>query len=116
MDAPTGTLIAYSTAPGDVAADGADRNGTYTKHLLEQILKPLPVETMFKRVRQGVVRDTNKQQIPWESSSLIGDFYFNRHASHASGEVVSAVPKPEWRRNRRVWGHWTIRRKSRDGA
>jgi hypothetical protein len=34
MDAPTGSLIAYSNAPGAVAADGAERNGTFTKHLI----------------------------------------------------------------------------------
>jgi hypothetical protein len=35
MAAPTGTLIAYSTAPGKVAADGEGRNGLYTGELLK---------------------------------------------------------------------------------
>jgi len=77
MDAPSGTLIAFATAPGSVAADGEGENGTYTKHLLEQIRKPgTPVEQLFKQVRNGVMADTKERQVPWESSSLRGDFFF----------------------------------------
>ena len=78
MSAPSGTLIAYATAPGSVAADGFGRNGVYTKHLLQNIKVPdLPVEIMFKRVREGVERETRRLQTPWDSSSLKGDFAFN---------------------------------------
>jgi len=77
MDAPIGTLIAFATAPGSVAQDGTGENGIYTKHLLESITMPgLPVEQMFKRVRIGVAKDTNEAQVPWESSSMKGDFTF----------------------------------------
>ena len=77
MDAPIGTLIAFATAPGSVAQDGAGVNGIYTKHLLESIALPgLPVEQMFKRVRVGVSKETHEAQIPWESSSMKGDFVF----------------------------------------
>lgn len=77
MDAPSGTLIAYATAPGSVAEDGNGRNGVYTKNLLAHIATPgLPVEQVFKHVRIGVIRDTNQKQVPWEASSLTGDFYF----------------------------------------
>lgn len=77
MIAPIGTLIAFATAPGSVAQDGAGENGVYTKHLLESIAMPgLPVEQMFKRVRIGVARETNEGQVPWESSSMKGDFAF----------------------------------------
>lgn len=76
-DAPKGTMVAYATAPGRVALDGDGRNGTYTKHLLWAMEQPgLPVEQVFKRVRRRVREDTDGFQIPWESSSLIGDFYF----------------------------------------
>ncbi|HEX4763656.1 MAG TPA: caspase family protein, partial [Usitatibacter sp.] len=78
MSSPSGTLIAYATAPGSVAADGYGRNGIYTKHILQNIRVPdLPVEIMFKRVREGVERETRKLQTPWDSSSLKGDFAFN---------------------------------------
>lgn len=77
MDAPTGTLIAFATAPGSVASDGDGDNGTYTKHLLASIAVPgLPVEQLFKQVRIGVTQETKDRQIPWESSSLRGDFFF----------------------------------------
>jgi hypothetical protein len=78
MSSPSGTLIAYATAPGSVAADGYGRNGIYTKHILQNIRMPdLPVEIMFKRVREGVERETRRLQTPWDSSSLKGDFVFN---------------------------------------
>lgn len=77
MDAPGGTMIAYATAPGSVASDGNGRNGLYTKHLLKEISKPnLAIETAMKRVRKSVMEETNNKQIPWESSSLVGEFYF----------------------------------------
>ena len=78
MDAPTGSILAYATAPGSVAADGAGRNGLYTSMLLKHMMEPnLTIERVFKRVRIDVVKSSGKVQIPWESSSLMGDFYFN---------------------------------------
>ena len=77
MEAPSGTLIAFATSPGSVAADGEGANSTYTKHLLANIgVAGVPVEIALKRVREGVSRETLGRQIPWESSSLMGDFYF----------------------------------------
>ncbi|WP_157267826.1 caspase family protein [Azohydromonas aeria] len=78
MDAPVGTLLAYATAPGKLAADaGSGANGVYAEHLARHLLTPgLPVEQVFKRVREGVVRETQQQQVPWESSSLQGEFAF----------------------------------------
>jgi uncharacterized caspase-like protein len=77
MQSATGVLIAYATAPGTKAEDGTDRNGTYTKYLLHYMQVPeLGVEQVFKEVRGAVARDTNKKQIPWVSTSILGDFYF----------------------------------------
>ena len=78
MDAPVGTLLAFATAPGKLAADsGGGANSLYATHLARQLLTPgLPVEHVFKRVREGVVRDTRELQVPWESSSLQGEFAF----------------------------------------
>jgi uncharacterized caspase-like protein len=76
MDAPTGSLVAYATAPNSVASDGGGRNGLYTKHLLKNLNTPgVPIEEVFKRVRIGVMGETGKKQVPWESSSLAGYFY-----------------------------------------
>ena len=77
LNAPTGTLIAYSTAPGKVASDGDGTNSLYTSELLKAIEAPgLKVEDVFKKVRAAVARQTRSEQIPWELSSLTGDFYF----------------------------------------
>lgn len=78
IDAPQGTLVAFSTAPGAIAMDGQNyRNSLYTKHLLAHIDTPgLPIEQLFKRVRIAVAQETRRLQIPWESSSLMGDFCF----------------------------------------
>jgi uncharacterized caspase-like protein len=78
LDAPAGTLIAYSTAPGGVAFDGpAGKQSVYARHLLTQLESAgMPIETVFKRVRVGVAQETAQQQVPWESSSLMSDFCF----------------------------------------
>ena len=77
VDAPKGTIIAFSTSPGRVAADGEGRNSPYTKNLVKAIRQPnLPIEQVFKLVRREVQRETNDLQTPWENTSLSGDFYF----------------------------------------
>jgi hypothetical protein len=78
MDAPpTDTLLAYSTAPGNVASDGAGNHGLYTGYLLDEIAKPgMRIEDLFKRVRLAVRVESQGSQIPWESTSLEEDFYF----------------------------------------
>ena len=78
MDAPRGSLVAYSTAPGDVAADGTGANSPYARALSRAIRVPgVPVEQVFKSVRLSVMEETGEAQVPWEASSLTGDFYFN---------------------------------------
>jgi len=76
LDAPKGTLIAYATSPGKVAADGRGRNSPYTKHLLHAVRTSLPIEIAFKQVRARVMGETGGKQVPWESSSLVDDFFF----------------------------------------
>ena len=78
MDAPSGTLLAYATAPGNLAADGTGANGLYTENLLREMRVPeAKIEDVFKRVRLGVRLASRGRQIPWESTSLEEDFYFN---------------------------------------
>ncbi|MEP0822144.1 MAG: caspase family protein [Ignavibacterium sp.] len=94
MNAPTGTLIAYATAPGATASDGVGKNGLYTEELLAQMRVPgNKIEDVFKRVRASVMNRSNSQQIPWEASSLIGDFYFISPKSEApKAEITVAGP------------------------
>ncbi len=78
VDAARGTLVAYATAPGSVAADGDGKNGLYTEELLEALREPgLKIEEVFKRVRINVARRSKGAQTPWESSSLTGDLVVN---------------------------------------
>lgn len=72
-----GSFIAYATAPGSVASDGNGRNGLYTQELLKAIRKPgLTIEQVFKEVRQNVLRLSGNKQNTWDSSNIIGEFYF----------------------------------------
>ena len=59
MSAPTGSFIAFATAPGSVAADGTGRNGTFTKHLLASLQQPdLDIDRVFTRVTAAVAQET----------------------------------------------------------
>ncbi|MDR3556713.1 MAG: SUMF1/EgtB/PvdO family nonheme iron enzyme [Syntrophobacteraceae bacterium] len=91
--APAGTLIAYSTAPGSVANDGAGQNGIYTGALIKAMVQPgLQIEDVFKHVRLAVSAATGGKQVPWESSSLTGDFYF-LPPLHAPAQTASIAPR-----------------------
>jgi hypothetical protein len=78
MQAPAGTIIAYATQPGAVAADGAGSNSPYTEVLSKAMLKPgEAVFDIFNDVGIAVKRNSGGVQQPWVSASPIeGRFYF----------------------------------------
>ena len=77
VDAPNGSLVSYSTAPGTEAQDGDGANSPFTAALLIIAKEPgVPLEQALKRVRLAVNKATDGKQTPWESSSLTGDFFF----------------------------------------
>ena len=77
INAPSGTVISFATAPGSVANDGLGENGVFTGELIKAMMQPgLKIEDVFKQVRSAVREATRGKQVPWESSSLEGDFYF----------------------------------------
>jgi uncharacterized caspase-like protein len=88
MAAPQGTLVAFSTAPGSVAMDGVNAaNSLYTQQLLANIETPgVPIEQLFKRVRMAVATQTKRMQIPWENSSIMGEFCFKRMHGRCLGD------------------------------
>ena len=98
MNAPSGALIAYATAPGRTAGDGTGRNGVYTAALLDHIRTAgITIEQMFKRVRVTVEERTNKAQTPWESTSLRGEFYFlagGTPVARVNTAGPTAIPDP----------------------
>jgi hypothetical protein len=92
VDAPTGTLIAYATAPGRTASDGDGANGIYTEEMLRVLKSPgLKVEDVLKRVRAGVVRRTKGAQTP---GSVVADRGFHRPAGGGRGGAVAVAPPP----------------------
>ena len=68
-----GTLIAFSTQPGNVALDGAGRNSPYSAALLKYLGKPgEDLMRTLVAVRNQVLSTTDRRQVPWENSSLTG--------------------------------------------
>lgn len=91
VQAPSGTLIAYSTAPGKTAEDGDGRNSPFTTALVKALEVPnLKLEDVFKTVGRNVMQMTASRQVPWNNSSVTGDFYFS--ASQVAAGTASAVP------------------------
>ena len=77
-----GTLIAYATEPDNVALDGEGPNSPFTTALLQHMDTPgLEIRQMLTRVRQEVITATDSQQVPWDHSSLTGDFFFSPEAT-----------------------------------
>jgi hypothetical protein len=100
LNAPTGTYIAYSTGIDQVAEDGTTGNSPFTQALARAIVKPgVKLEDTFKEVRRIVEAATSKKQVPWDTSSITGDFYFAPEADKpaappAPSLVASAENKP----------------------
>lgn len=74
-----GMVIAYATQANDVASDGGGRNSPFSSALVTHLKEPgLEIGQLFRRVAATVNQETNGQQTPELSISLLGDFYFNR--------------------------------------
>jgi tetratricopeptide (TPR) repeat protein len=79
LNSGIGTLITFATSPDTVALDGDGRNSPFTAALLKYIRTPgLEVRSMLTRVRAEVIRATREKQVPWDHSSLTGEFYFKQ--------------------------------------
>lgn len=75
---PKGSIVAYSTAPGQLAEDGlGNKHSLYTSVLSDEMKKPgVPIELVLKKVADAVRKKTFDDQQPWYESSLVDDFYF----------------------------------------
>jgi uncharacterized caspase-like protein len=86
-----GTFIAYSTKPGDVAADGTGRNSPFAAALTKAVKTPgKSLTALMVDVRKDVLAATANRQVPWDHSALIGDFYFQ--LASAAGMVPKTAP------------------------
>lgn len=91
VDAPRGSFVGYSTAPGDVAADGDGANSPYALALVSELGKPgVSVDNAHRNVRKRVLDSTGEKQTPWDSSSLIGEVILNK-----TGAAIAAAPAAE---------------------
>ena len=100
MNAPTGTIVAYATAPGSTAEDGTGANSPYTATLAQQLRMPgLDVKDIFYRTAQEVERLTNGKQRPREEIALRGRFVLLEGTGGATAVASSALsaapPDPE---------------------
>ena len=108
MQAPTGTFLAYATAPGAVALDGVEGNSPFTEALArEMTVANQPIEQVLKQVRRSVLEATDGRQTPWDSSSLVSDFVFNKVSSGAEPRSNAAIAEREL---------WNLARESRDAV
>jgi formylglycine-generating enzyme required for sulfatase activity len=96
MDAPKGSFLAYSTAPGATAIDGKGSNSPYSQALAKAIESDrVPLEQLFRNVRVNVMNATGEDQVPWDASSLTGEFYFKRPDGSAPAQQTAALaPAP----------------------
>jgi hypothetical protein len=95
VDAPNGSIVAYSTAPGTEATDGNDGHSPYTEAFIEVSKEPrIQIEQLFKQVRLKVNQATNGQQTPWESSSLTANFWFQPTNEPAPSVEIATAPRP----------------------
>ncbi|MDA9403996.1 caspase family protein [Bradyrhizobium sp. CCBAU 45389] len=93
VDAPNGSIVGYSTAPGAEAQDGTGGHSPYTQAFLNVAREPnVPIEQLFKRVRLQVNQTTSGAQIPWESSSLTSDFTFFGDTAVAANRAPVNAP------------------------
>ncbi len=77
VESGEGTLISFSTQPGNVALDGDGRNSPFASALIKHIVSPgedLP--TILINVRNDVMEVTQRRQVPWEHSALTAKVYF----------------------------------------
>jgi len=92
IDAATGTLIAFATAPGKTAEDGDGQNSPFTSALLRNLERSgIEVRRMLGEVRREVRETTKGRQIPWENSALEGEFYFKPVAAKPKQAVAAAA-------------------------
>jgi hypothetical protein len=97
VESSVGTLISFSTQPGNIALDGEGRNSPFTSALLKSIEIPgMPLSDVMIDVRNDVLRSTGRKQVPWDNSSLTGQFYFKPLPKAATDAPQEGVEVTFW--------------------
>jgi Caspase domain/Putative peptidoglycan binding domain len=96
MKSGEGTLIAFATGPGQTALDGKEgTNSPFTRALMANLTAPgVEIQQAMTKVRAQVNEETNKGQLPWGHTNLIGSVYLNPVAAPAAGAAATAAPGP----------------------
>jgi hypothetical protein len=95
IDAPENTLAIFSAAPGKLINDGPGPNSLFVGELVKELRAPnVAAEEVFNRVRVGVSRASNNEQIPWLSSSIVEQFYFGAQPSVVTTDNVTKTATP----------------------
>jgi uncharacterized caspase-like protein len=94
MKSGEGTLIAFATGPGQTALDGQEGNNSpFTRALIDHITKPgIEIQQAMTEVRAQVNEETNKGQLPWGHTNLIGSVYLNPAAPAPAPAPSAAAP------------------------
>jgi len=92
VQAAIGTLISFSTQPGNVALDGEGRNSPFAGALVKHLGDGDSITDTLVSVRNEVVAETNQQQVPWEHSALRANFYFNSAGPKSSLRASAQGP------------------------
>src|SRR5438067_74359 len=92
MKSGQGTLLAFATGPGQTALDGeAGTNSPFTRALLANITQPgVEIQQAMTKVRAQVNEETNKGQLPWGHTNLIGSVYLNGAPAPAAPGAAAA--------------------------
>ncbi len=92
VEKAVGMMIAFSTRPEDVALDGEGRNSPFTGALLRHITdEGESVNDVMIQVRNDVLKTTDGKQVPWENSSLTGQFFFKPAAAQTAADSSTAT-------------------------
>jgi Caspase domain/Putative peptidoglycan binding domain len=96
MKSGEGTLIAFATGPGQTALDGQEgTNSPFTRALIAHITTPgVEIQQAMTEVRAQVNEETNKGQLPWGHTNLIGSVYLNPAAAPAATTTAGSSPAP----------------------
>jgi uncharacterized caspase-like protein len=106
-----GTLISFSTQPGTLALDGKGRNSPYSAALARQLATSHEdLGTMLIAIRNDVMKETGRKQVPWEHSALTGRFYFDPAAD--LGDRAAAPTS----RAREAYDAWSAAKDTRSAA
>jgi len=96
VDKAVGMMIAFATQPGNVALDGKGRNSPFTEALLRHIdSEGASINDVMIGVRKDVLETTDGKQVPWENSSLTGQFYFKPAKTTGGGAAEIAALRAE---------------------